>query len=214
MERERKTHTRRQEQSREHSDQRERERERERATIHALNSICACCIQTSQVKSLSSRPKCPYAAVFCTHKKRRKKSKAQQQQNRRQQTSHNRSHRCSCTGDLLLACVVVCACLVDGTSELEIADDATGAEVEVRLDDGEEFRVALGTGSVRVNEHGQRVRNTDGVRHLHEAATSQLGGDERLGDPSHGVRSRAVDLNRQKKQQHRTSQQLAQTLPR
>ncbi len=84
--------------------------------------------------------------------------------------------------------------LVDRASELEIADDATGAEIEVLEDDLEELRVGLSTSAIRVNEDGQRLGDTDGIGDLNDASLGQLGGDERLGDPAGSISGRAVDL--------------------
>ena len=91
---------------------------------------------------------------------------------------------------------VVGGLLVDGPPELESVDDLAGAKVEVGLDDGEEILVGAATlgGTVGVDEDGEGVRDTDGVRDLHEGAVGEAGGDERLGDPPGGVGSRAIDL--------------------
>jgi len=84
--------------------------------------------------------------------------------------------------------------LVDGTTEVEVADDESGAEVEVGVDDVEDLSIRLDTSAVRVDVEGHGVGNTNGVRDLDEGTTAELGSDERLGDPAGSIGSRAIDL--------------------
>lgn len=86
--------------------------------------------------------------------------------------------------------------LVDGLEKVQVADDRSGAEVEVVLDDLDNLAIRLLAGVVCVDEDRQRLGNTDGIRELDQAAVSEAGSDERLGDPASGVGSRAVDLGR------------------
>ena len=70
----------------------------------------------------------------------------------------------------------------------------TGAKIPVAADDLDELLVGLLAGAVGVDEDGQRLSDTDGVRELNEGTAGKAGRDERLGDPASGVRSRAIDL--------------------
>ena len=55
---------------------------------------------------------------------------------------------------------------VDGAQQLEVADDPARAEVEALLDESENLLVRLGASAVGVNEHRQRLGDTDRVRDL------------------------------------------------
>lgn len=68
------------------------------------------------------------------------------------------------------------------------------SKVEVVSDDLDELGVRLGTGAVRVDEDGEGLGNTDGVRELDEGSLGEAGSDEGLGDPSGSVRGGSVDL--------------------
>lgn len=83
---------------------------------------------------------------------------------------------------------------VDGVGEVKLLDDDTGAHVEVGVDDLDELLGALLGGAVGLNEDGERLGDTDGVRELDESTTGELGVNEGLGDPTGEVGSRAVDL--------------------
>ena len=89
---------------------------------------------------------------------------------------------------------VLCGLEVDGVDEVEFLDDDTGPQVEVGQDDLDKLVGALVAGTICLNEEGQRLRNTNGVRQLHERATSELSVNQRLCDPARKVRSRAIDL--------------------
>jgi hypothetical protein len=84
---------------------------------------------------------------------------------------------------------------VDGTSELKIAHQTSRAEIEVLLNDLEEFAIRFGTSTIRINEYGEGMRNTDSIGDLNQHTTSELGGNERLGDPTAGIGSRTIDLS-------------------
>jgi hypothetical protein len=83
---------------------------------------------------------------------------------------------------------------VDGVDEVELLDDDTGAHVEVGVDDLNKLLGALVGGTVGLNEDGERLGNTNGVGELDESTASELGVDERLGDPTGEVGSGTVDL--------------------
>jgi len=70
----------------------------------------------------------------------------------------------------------------------------TRSEVEVVSDDLDELGVGLRSRAVRVDEDGQGLGDTDGVRELDEGSLGEAGSDEGLGDPSGGVRGGSVDL--------------------
>ena len=83
-----------------------------------------------------------------------------------------------------------------GLLELEVADDASRAKVEVLLDDLNELGLGLLRGAVSVDVDGERLHDTNGVRELDERALAQASSDEGLGNPAASVGSRAVDLRR------------------
>ena len=81
-----------------------------------------------------------------------------------------------------------------GLLEAEVLDNDTGTEVEVVADDGDELLVGLLTSAVRVDEHGKRVGDTNGVRELNEDTAGEASGNEGLGNPSGSVSGGSVDL--------------------
>ena len=85
-------------------------------------------------------------------------------------------------------------CVVDGVGEVQLLDNDTRAEVKVLVDDLNKLLRGLVRGAVCLNEEGQRLSYTNGVGKLDQCATSQLGVDERLGDPAGKVSGGAVDL--------------------
>jgi hypothetical protein len=89
---------------------------------------------------------------------------------------------------------VVGGLLVDWTTQVELADDCSGAQVKVLVDQREKLVVALLASAVGVDVHRQWLGHTDGVRHLHQDAVDQTGSDQRLGDPARSIGARAVDL--------------------
>jgi len=68
------------------------------------------------------------------------------------------------------------------------------SEIPVLSDDLDELGIGLGSGSVRVDVDGEGLCDTDSVRQLNEDSSSELGGNEGLGDPSSSVGGRSVDL--------------------
>ena len=56
--------------------------------------------------------------------------------------------------------------LEDGRLQLEVLDDAAGAEVEVLVDDLHELLLALGGGAVVHHGHGEGLGNADSVGNL------------------------------------------------
>ena len=87
----------------------------------------------------------------------------------------------------------------DGAAELEVPDDAAGAEVEVLVDDVGELSIGLARcllgGAVGVNKDGEGVGDADGVGELDEGALAEASVDEGLGDPAGGVGGGPVDLS-------------------
>jgi hypothetical protein len=70
---------------------------------------------------------------------------------------------------------------VDGLLETELLDDHTRTKVKVIADDIDELLVRLLACTVGIDENRERLCDTDGVRKLHQGATSQASGQERLG---------------------------------
>ena len=70
----------------------------------------------------------------------------------------------------------------------------TRTEIPVAADDLDELLVGLLASAVGVDEDGQRLSDTDGVRELNEGTAGKASRNERLGDPASGVRSGAIDL--------------------
>lgn len=72
-----------------------------------------------------------------------------------------------------------------GRTEVEVLEDNLGDVL---------IRVALLVGAVRVDEDGEGLSDTNGVRELNKDALGEASSDEGLGDPATGVGSRTVDL--------------------
>ena len=72
--------------------------------------------------------------------------------------------------------------------------DDTRTKVEVVADDLHELLVGPLAGAVGVDEDGEGLSNTNGVRQLDEAAAGEAGVDQGLGDPAGSVGRRAIDL--------------------
>ena len=83
---------------------------------------------------------------------------------------------------------------VFGLGKIELLDNDTWSHVKVPLNDLNKLLGGLGAGTVGLDEDGERLSNTNGVRKLHEAAAGKLGSNEGLGDPAGQVSSRTVDL--------------------
>jgi len=56
--------------------------------------------------------------------------------------------------------------LIDGSLELEVANDTSGPQIEILHHNLQDFLVALLSGAVGVNIHGEGMSNSDGVRNL------------------------------------------------
>jgi hypothetical protein len=100
-------------------------------------------------------------------------------------------------GEILVCEVAILRSLeVNWLSEIQFLDDDTWSHVEVLADDLNQLvtGAALGGGSIILNEDGERLGNTDGVRKLDQAAADETGGNERLGDPTGEVSGGSVDL--------------------
>ena len=76
---------------------------------------------------------------------------------------------------------------------LQLTDD-TRAEIPVVADDLDELSVALLASAVCIDEDGQGLSNTNGVRELDKGTTGKASSDQRLGDPSSGVSGRTINL--------------------
>lgn len=98
-------------------------------------------------------------------------------------------------GEGLVAKVTVLgSAVVDGVGEVKLLDNDTGTEVEVLADDLNELLGGLLGGTVVLNEEGEGLGNTNGVRELDEGTTGEASLDEGLGDPAGEVGSGTVDL--------------------
>lgn len=86
--------------------------------------------------------------------------------------------------------------LVATTLEVERLAHHTRAEVERRLDLGENFRIRNLTSAVGVDVHGKRLGDANGVGDLEQAAAGEASRDDRLGRLAGNVRARAVNLGR------------------
>jgi hypothetical protein len=86
----------------------------------------------------------------------------------------------------------------NGTTQIQVTNDASGSQIKILVDDFHQVGIihTLLDRAVRIDVDGQRVRNADRIRQLHEAATAELGRHERLGDPTGSVGGRAIDLGR------------------
>eukprot|EP00695_Tsukubamonas_globosa_P003992 TRINITY_DN960_c0_g1_i2.p2 TRINITY_DN960_c0_g1~~TRINITY_DN960_c0_g1_i2.p2 ORF type:complete len:110 (-),score=33.46 TRINITY_DN960_c0_g1_i2:166-495(-) len=95
---------------------------------------------------------------------------------------------------------------VDGALEIELANDMIWSQIEVLLDDLNQFAVGPGASAEGVDEDGKRVGNTNGVGNLDESPLGEASSDDALGDPASSVASRAIDLGGgpcQRKHHHR-----------
>jgi hypothetical protein len=86
------------------------------------------------------------------------------------------------------------ACRSDGA--VEVVDDRGRPQIEGRLTSSA-MRVLFDlAGAERLDQHADRMRDADGVGHLHFAAFREPGRDDVLRDVARGVGRRAVDLRR------------------
>jgi hypothetical protein len=83
---------------------------------------------------------------------------------------------------------------VDGAVQLEVADNDTGAQVEVLADNLDQLVRGLLGGAVGVDVDGQGLGDTDGVGELDKGTAGKAGVDQGLGDPAADIGGRAVDL--------------------
>lgn len=85
-------------------------------------------------------------------------------------------------------------------AQVEVANDCSRAQVKVCLDDIRDLSVGLAgqckACAVRVDEDGEGVRHTNGVRELHKHAVAQVGSHKGLCDPSGSICGRAIHLGR------------------
>src|SRR6185436_17579828 len=86
--------------------------------------------------------------------------------------------------------------LVDRPQQVEHLDDALRPQVEVRLHELRELVVGDLARAVGGDHHAGRLRYADGVRHLHQAARGEAGGDDVLRHVTRRVGGGAVDLRR------------------
>lgn len=83
---------------------------------------------------------------------------------------------------------------VDGLGQVQVTDDHTRTEIKVVADDLHQLVGGSGRSAVGLDEDGEGLGNTDGVRQLDKSTASQLGVNEGLGDPARNVGGRTVDL--------------------
>ncbi len=86
--------------------------------------------------------------------------------------------------------------IVLGFAQLEVARQRSGTTVEFQLDYvGDALRgQSLPFGAVGLDEQGERLGHSDGVRELYQRALAELGGHDALGHPPTGVGGRSIDL--------------------
>jgi hypothetical protein len=85
---------------------------------------------------------------------------------------------------------------VDGVGQVKILDDHAWAKIEIVPNNFDKLVGGLARSSVRINEDGKRLGNSNGIRQLDHDAAGELGMDERFGDPSSDVRARAINLDK------------------
>ena len=83
---------------------------------------------------------------------------------------------------------------VDRAGQVELLDDDARPHVEVALDDLDELVRGAVRRAVRLDEHRQRLGDTNGVRQLHQRPPRQLRMHERFGDPPRQIGRRPVDF--------------------
>src|SRR5690606_5092498 len=86
--------------------------------------------------------------------------------------------------------------LVDRTAQVQRVDDRGGTQVEDLGDRSRNASGVDGRGAERLDIEANRTCGADRVGDLHLASLGKPGGYHILGDPAHGVRTRAVDLGR------------------
>ena len=89
---------------------------------------------------------------------------------------------------------ILCRLAVNRLDQIQLFHNDPRPQIEIRLHDLHQLLAALLARTIRLDEHGQRLRDADGVRELHERASGELGVHERFRDPARQVGGRAVDL--------------------
>lgn len=89
---------------------------------------------------------------------------------------------------------VLCGLEVDWLGQIKLLDNDTRSKVKVGVDDLDELVRGLGRGTIRINEDGKGLGDTNGVGELDKCTAGELSIDQRLCDPSSKVGSRSVDL--------------------
>lgn len=84
--------------------------------------------------------------------------------------------------------------LVDGLEKIEFLDNDTRTEIKVLTDDLDKVSIRLGTSTVSINKDRKRLSDTNSIRKLNKSTTSELGVNQRLGDPTSGISSRTINL--------------------
>lgn len=83
---------------------------------------------------------------------------------------------------------------VDGAVEVKLADNDTGAEVEVAVNDLDELVGGLVGGAVGVDVNGEGLSDADGVGELDQGTAGEASSDKGLGDPATDVGGGTIDL--------------------
>jgi len=73
---------------------------------------------------------------------------------------------------------ILCGLEVYGLGQVQLLDNDTGPHIEVLLDDGNELLAGLLASTIVLNEDGQRLSDTNGVRQLDETPAAEPGGDQ------------------------------------
>jgi len=85
-----------------------------------------------------------------------------------------------------------------GATELEVADNAARAKVEVLANYLTKLSISLATSllssAIAVNKDRKGVGDTDGITELDKSALAESSVDKTLGDPTSGIGSRPIDL--------------------
>ena len=83
---------------------------------------------------------------------------------------------------------------VDGAVEAQLANNDTGTEVEVLVDDLNELIGRLVGGTVGVDVNGEGLCDTNGVGELDKSTTGKACSDQGLGDPAADIGGGTIDL--------------------
>jgi hypothetical protein len=82
---------------------------------------------------------------------------------------------------------ILCSLEVDWLGQIKLLDYHTRSEIEVLVDNLNELVRGSGRGSVRVNEDGEGLCNTNGVRELDQCTASELCVHQGLCNPASKV---------------------------